>query len=253
MAIVKEVKNSIFGIVRIGLTYEKEMVYCLQDLCKLLGLNMQNMIVSLGNDKVKYLEFTLNKNKTKKAFIDKEGLKFCVWSSKDPKADYIGLWLTDMEENHTTLFMQLKPQDLKDVNIAEQVLKRLNELEKLVSVLKYKVEEDAEKIEFVDSIYGSKVPIDLSLVPRRLKFRNINHNTILEDLRTAGIFNERNQPVQKYIDEGYFRFVSVTTMIGSTERVSTKTLVYNKGLKLIEKIIKKKVGSSEKNRKNIHR
>ena len=55
--------------------------------------------------------------------------------------------------------------------------------------------------------------------------------------------------MQKYVDEGYFRFVTVTTMIGTTETVITKILVYNKGIKLIESIIKKRVGNVE-TRKN---
>jgi len=147
------------------------------------------------------------------------------------------------------MFQELLPNDLKDLTVAGRVLDRLSELEKLVSVLSFKAEEDAEKIAFVDSLYGTRVPVDLSLVPGRIKFRNIGYKTIVEDLRTAGIFNERNQPMQKYVDEGYFRFVTVTTMIGTTETIMTKILVYNKGIKLIESIIKKRVGNVE-TRKN---
>ncbi|HOF43180.1 MAG TPA: hypothetical protein PLE44_01120 [Bacilli bacterium] len=147
------------------------------------------------------------------------------------------------------MFQELNPNDLRDLTVAGRVLDRSAELEKLVSVLSFKTEEDAEKIAFVDSLYGTRVPIDLILVPGRIKFRNIGYKTIVEDLRTAGIFNERNQPNQKYVDEGYFRFVTVTTIIGTTEVVKTKILVYNKGIKLIESIIKKRVGNVE-TRKN---
>lgn len=65
MAIVKEVNHSNFGKVRVALSSDEKMVYCLQDLCKLLGLNMQNVIALLGNDKIIYLEYIVKKNKTK--------------------------------------------------------------------------------------------------------------------------------------------------------------------------------------------
>ncbi len=255
MAIVKEVNHSNFGKVRVALSSDEKMVYCLQDLCKLLGLNMQNVIALLGNDKIIYLEYIVKKNKTKKAFIDREGLKYCVRTSKDPKADYIGIWLEETGKKHFIVFQDLTPKDLKDLATANKVLNRLAELEKLVSVLSFQVDENADKIAFVNSLYGTKVPIDVSLVPKRIKFRNISYSAIMEDLRSAGVFNERNQPVQKYIDEGYFRFVVVKTVVGSTERVMTKTLVYNKGIKLIESIIKKRVGNSERNkvRKGVYR
>lgn len=163
-----------------------------------------------------------------------------------------------MEEKgkkHFIVFQDLTPKDLRDLATANKVLNRLAELEKLVSVLSFQVDENADKIAFVNSLYGTKVPIDVSLVPKRIKFRNISYSAIMEDLRSAGVFNERNQPVQKYIDEGYFRFVVVKTVVGSTERVMTKTLVYNKGIKLIESIIKKRVGNSERNkvRKGVYR
>ena len=100
-----------------------------------------------------------------------------------------------------------------------------------------------KKIIFINSIYGSKVPIDMAQVPGRIKFKNLSQSTILEDLILAGVFDEQNKPAQKYIDEGYFRFVKVTTIIGTSEVVKTKTLVYTKGIKLIESIIKKRVGN----------
>ena len=249
MAIVKEIKNSNFGIVKVALSSDDKMLYCLQDLCKLMGLNINNIIALLGNDKIVYLNYVVKNKRTRKAFIDSEGLDFCVRTSEDPKADYIGVWLKKLEKNSTLMFQELLPNDLKDLSVAGRVLDRLAELERLVSVLSFKSEEDAEKIAFVDSLYGTRVPIDLTLVPGRIKFRNIGYKTIVEDLRTAGIFNERNQPNQKYVDEGYFRFITVTTMIGTTEVVMTKILVYNKGIKLIESIIKKRVGNVE-TRKN---
>ncbi len=243
MTIVRKVKDSVFGTVKVALSAEDKMLYCLQDLCKLMGLNIQNIIALLGNDKVVQLEYIEKKNKTKKSFVDREGLEFCIRSSKDKNADYIGVWLKKVEKEYYTLFQDIKPSELKDTKVAKRVLNRMKELEKIVSVLELKIEEDAEKVTFVNSIYGSKVPIDMAQVPGRIKFRNLAQSTILEDLRAAGVLNERNEPAQKYIDEGYFRFVTVKSMIGTTEMVTTKTLVYTKGIKLIESIIKKRVGN----------
>ncbi len=243
MTIVREVKDSVFGTVKVALSAEDRLLYCLQDLCKLMGLNMQNIIVLLGNHKLVHLDVVEKKNKTKKAFVDREGLNFCIRSSRDRNADYIGVWLKKVEKDYSFLFQNIKPKELSDIKVAKRVLNRLSELEKIVSVLELKIEEDAEKITFINSIYGSKVPIDMAQVPGRIKFKNLSQSTILEDLRLAGVFDEQNKPAQKYIDEGYFRFVKVTTIIGTSEVVKTKTLVYTKGIKLIESIIKKRVGN----------
>jgi anti-repressor protein len=49
---------------------------------------------------------------------------------------------------------------------------------------------------------------------------------------------QNNQPYQKYVDAGYFRTIesSYTTPDGSTH-VSIKTVVYQRGLNFIRKVV----------------
>ena len=158
------------------------------------------------------------------------------------KSDIIYEWLREIDAKATIIFHEYTVEDLKNEEIAYEVLNRLKELETKVAVYQVKLEEDKEKVDLVDKLYGTKLPIDISIVAQRIKYRNLSLASILEDLRVTGVFNSDNMPNQKYIDSRHFRFVKVTTTINAETVVATKVLVYQKGIRLIEEILRKKAG-----------
>ena len=87
--------------------------------------------------------------------------------------------------------------------------------------------------------------VDLGLINYKIKYKNMSLANILEYLRADGILDEDNQPLQKYIDEGYFRLVTAITYKGTEEIRLTKVLVYKKGIRLIEKILDKTGGKKK--------
>lgn len=94
------------------------------------------------------------------------------------------------------------------------------------------------KEEFFDAVAGSKDAIEIGKVAKVLDYPGIGRNKLFEILRDKGILMKDNVPYQKYIDNGCFRTVEQKyhTPYGET-RINIKTLVYQKGVDYIRKIL----------------
>ena len=97
---------------------------------------------------------------------------------------------------------------------------------------------EAPKVDFYNAVTGSKDTIDIGEAAKVLAIKGIGRNKLFELLRDKGILMQNNQPYQKYIDAGYFRTIesSYTTPDGMTH-VNIKTVVYQRGLDYIRKVV----------------
>lgn len=94
------------------------------------------------------------------------------------------------------------------------------------------------KEEFFDAVTDSKDAIDMGQVAKVLNYPKIGRNKLFEILRDNGILQQNNQPYQKYIDCGYFRVVEQKYEARPGEiRINIKTLVFQKGIDYIRKIM----------------
>jgi len=94
------------------------------------------------------------------------------------------------------------------------------------------------KEEFFDAVTDSKDAIDMGQVAKVLNYPKIGRNKLFEILRNNGVLQQNNQPYQKYIDCGYFRVVEQKFEARPGEiRINIKTLVFQKGIDYIRKII----------------
>lgn len=120
-----------------------------------------------------------------------------------------------------------------DARVAEWKTRKIEELQ-------LKLAEAQPKIEFHDAVTGSHDTIDIGEVAKVLAIKGLGRNNLFEKLRGEGIFMQNNQPYQKYIDAGYFRTIEsrYTAPDGSTH-VNIKTVVYQKGLAFIRKVVTK--------------
>ena len=102
-----------------------------------------------------------------------------------------------------------------------------------------KIKEDAPKVEFYDAVTDSSDCIDIAQAAKVINADGIGRNKLFEILRKEKILDKNNVPYQKYVDRGYFRIIetSYTTSTGEV-KISLKTLVFQKGLEFIAKIIK---------------
>lgn len=98
------------------------------------------------------------------------------------------------------------------------------------------------KEEFFDAVTDSKDAIDMGQVAKVLNYPKIGRNKLFEILRENGILQQNNQPYQTYIDRGYFRVVEQKFEPTPGEiRINIKTLVFQKGIDYIRKILDDKV------------
>ncbi len=94
------------------------------------------------------------------------------------------------------------------------------------------------KAEFFDAVADSKDAIEMGQVAKVLDYPGVGRNKLFEILRDNGVLRENNEPYQKYIDNGCFRTIEQKYFLsdGST-RINIKTLVYQKGVDYIRKIL----------------
>ena len=96
------------------------------------------------------------------------------------------------------------------------------------------------KAEFFDAVTDSKDAIDMGQVAKVLNYPGIGRNKLFEILRDNGILQQNNQPYQKYIDCGYFRVIEQKYEARPGEiRINIKTLVFQKGIDYIKKLLDK--------------
>lgn len=240
---VKEVKKAHFGKVKIASNDNKEFLFSLIDISRLFNINYNNAITKIGSMNIVGLKTkTKDKKEQSVLFTNTLGLTECLKLSTEEKADIIYEWLINERNMKLITFEDISAEDLKDTERATYILKKIIEYKMIIEVQNLENEEHREKAKFYDTLFGKLAPLELSLVPQRIRYKNISLQAILELLRSAGIFNESNEPDQKYIDSLHFRFIKTKTTIKGTERVMTKILVYKKGLTLIEDLIRKKAG-----------
>ena len=120
-----------------------------------------------------------------------------------------------------------------DAKVSEWKTRKIEQLQKQLA--------DAQpKIAFHDAVTGSKDTIDIGEAAKVLAIPGIGRNKLFDVLRNKGVLMSNNQPYQKYVDAGYFRTIesSYTTPDGSTH-VYIKTVVYQRGLAFIRKVVSK--------------
>ena len=117
------------------------------------------------------------------------------------------------------------------MKLKEEMVKR-KELEK-------KVEEQQSKVDFYNDVTGSDTTAEIATVAKVLNFKNIGRNTLFNILRNQGILQKDNVPFQTYVDRGYFRVVeSKWNTPNGDVKVNYKTVVYQKGIEYISKILR---------------
>ena len=97
-------------------------------------------------------------------------------------------------------------------------------------------EEMKPKAEFYDAVVDSKDAIEIGQVAKVIG--TIGRNKLFQFLRNNDILMKNNEPYQKYIDCGWFRVIEQKyTKPDGTIMIRTKTLVYQKGVNAIRKMI----------------
>lgn len=97
--------------------------------------------------------------------------------------------------------------------------------------------EQKPKVEFANAVLGSQDSIDMGSVAKVLN-KNIGRNRLFQLLRDKKVLQQNNIPYQAMIDRGYFRTIEQKyTKPDGSIHISIKTMVYQKGVAYINKIM----------------
>lgn len=102
------------------------------------------------------------------------------------------------------------------------------------------IEEQKPKVEFYDDVVDSKDAIDMAKVAKTLNM-GIGRNNLFQFLRDKKVLMQNNTPYQYYVDNQWFRCVeSRYTKPNGDICINIKTVVLQKGLDGIRKLLKEK-------------
>lgn len=121
---------------------------------------------------------------------------------------------------------------------AFQILsRRKSELENQVKQLQIVNKAQKPAVDFYNSVTDSKDAIEMSKVAKVID-KGYGRNQLFEILRNRQVLRKNNEPYQRYIDMGWFRVIEQKFMMENGDtRISIKTLVYQKGIQGIIKIL----------------
>ena len=131
-------------------------------------------------------------------------------------------------------------------NFLIKLTERLNMTTRALESANEKIKEMGPKVEFYDQVANSEDLIEMSEVAKTLAFNNFGRNKIFQLLRVDSILRQNNQPYQNYVDQGYFKLIEQKVELPNSEiKINLKTLVTQKGLDFIRKVIIQSGGSNE--------
>lgn len=98
----------------------------------------------------------------------------------------------------------------------------------------------APKADFYDAVTGSDDCIDMAAAAKTLAIKGIGRTKLFKFLRDHKILQNNNQPYQEQVDAGRFRVIESKWTDGNGDtHINLKTVVYQKGLDYIRKLIEK--------------
>lgn len=168
--------------------------------------------------------------------INESGLYSLILSSKLPTAKKFKRWVTSevlpsIRKNGGYIAGQetLSDEELmaKALMVAQRTIENKNK----------QIAEMKPKVDFYNDVTGSTDTIDIASVAKVLNVPNMGRNKLFAFLREKNILNKRNEPYQCFVDKGYFRQVESKWEHDGTIHINLKTVVFQKGLDFIRKLV----------------
>lgn len=228
--------NEDFGSVR-TITKDNEPMFCLSDICKALGIkNATDVAKRLEEDEVTRLNLGSQSGETN--FVTESGLYAVILRSDKPNARKFRKWVTSevipsIRKNggYIANQEQMTPEQI----VANALIVAQN----IISQKDRQIEEMKPKAEFFDAVADSKTAISMNEVAKVLNIKGYGRNKLFEFLRDNSVLDRWNVPYQKYVDNGWFRVIEQHYQKNGEPIVTTKTLVYQKGVDGIRKMIER--------------
>lgn len=210
-------------------------------------VSAKELYEKLGMDKSHWKRWANNNIQSNEFFAENIDYQaFATVANGNKTQDY--LITVDMAKHICMLSRTEKAHEIRDYfikveqawNTPEMIMKRALE------IANYRAEQATQrllanehKISFYDDVAGSETTAEIGTVSKLLNFKGVGRNKLFEILRNNGILQYNNLPYQRYVDNGYFRVVeSKWTQQNGDTHINFKTVVYQKGIEGISKLLK---------------
>ena len=198
------------------------------------------------DEKVKKICDTNNVCTTSKArdtqemwFLTEDGLYEVLMQSRKPIAKQFKKKVKEILKSIRTTGGYIAGQE--SMSDEELMAKALLVAQKQIELKNKQILEMKPKAEFFDAVADCKTAISMNEVSKVLAIKGYGRNNLFEFLRNEGILDKYNTPYQRYVDCGWFRVIEQKFTKNGEAHVSTKTLVYQKGVDAIRKRIERRV------------
>lgn len=212
--------------------------WVLKDVCTVLGIVDHKVAARrLEEDEVCQTPLTDSLGRMQEmTVINESGLYNVILRSDKPEAKPFRKWVTSevlpsIRKNGGYIANQenLTPEQI----VANALIVAQN----IISQKDKQIEQMKPKAEFFDAVADSRTAISMNEVSKVLGIKGYGRNNLFEFLRNNGILDRWNVPYQRYIDCGWFRVIEQKYTRQGEPCVTTKTLVYQKGVDAIRKKI----------------
>lgn len=169
--------------------------------------------------------------------VNEPGLYVLILGSRKPEAKTFKRWITH-EVIPAIRRTGIYSTQYQIPRTYAEALRLAAEQAEMIERQQRELEAAKPKIEFFDAVASSKDAIQIGDAAKVLGIPGLGRNKLFAFLREKGILMHDNVPYQEYVDRGYFRVIEQkwTTPDGET-RISIKTLVYQRGLDFIRRLL----------------
>lgn len=211
--------------------------WVLKDVCGILGISKHRDTASrLDEDERGSVRVDTPGGEQEMTVVNESGLYNVILRSDKPEAKPFRKWVTSevlpsIRKNGGYIANQenLTPEQI----VANALIVAQN----IISKKDKQIEQMKPKAEFFDAVADSRTAISMNEVSKVLGIKGYGRNNLFEFLRNNGILDRWNVPYQRYIDCGWFRVIEQKYTRQGEPCVTTKTLVYQKGVDAIRKKI----------------
>lgn len=234
---IKVFENDAFGSVR-TMDMEGEVWFVGKDVAEILGYtNPSKALADHVDEEDKLNNESLSSLGQRGGWlINESGLYSLVLSSKLPTAKQFKRWIT----KEVIPSIRKTGGYFATPKTYVEALRALADAEEEKERLSLENEEMKPKAEFYDNVTGSSDTIEIGEVAKVLNC-GIGRNKLFDFLRKEKVLMKNNIPKQHFVDEGYFRVIETKyTKPNGDVSINLKTVVYQKGVDYIRKLLIKK-------------
>lgn len=246
-------QNEQFGKVRIAMNESDEPLFCLADVCSVIGIaNARNVKSQLDLEDVRQMDTLTEGGKQQVTFITESGLYDVIIRSDSEKAKPFRKWVTSevlpsIRKHGAYMTQETLEKALTSPDFLIQLATNLKEEKQKRIEAEQKIQKDAPKVLFADAVSTSQRSCLVAELAKILQQNgvNIGQNRLFTWMRENGYLCQKgqyyNQPTQKAMELGLFELkqTSINKPDGSV-LVKVTTKVTGKGqIYFVEKFLGK--------------